>query len=701
MSRLVAPVLFFSHLALFLVVLGNLPDPESGPTASGILSEWRQLAFLIVSSQATLVVLWTGLGPEPFVIRVLCGILLLAFIIGLPVVIDGTEPGAVYAPVVVLVAVPLIVLFRGLNWQLAFRETESGRHSASLSLFLILAAVASFLGVFRERIAWPELWHAFRSQPPDVEQLAPWLCGIALLWVCGVGCSVCTLSARPAAVLYARAWRWMLLCVVVAFAWSYFAIQKNAPVEALQRPVIVRSILYYLVQEFFYFNSLTILTLVLLGQAGWRIAKSNTSDAATDSNAQPYRPLGIHMALLATIVVSGLATIWTGTLDGSYVRWAAHSLFPPSGQVRHVEFHQVHDTTLERLSTSSALTKLTLRDGELSTNGLSHLRKLPQLDQLALHDVKIEQDALVELAHLKSLSSLYVERGNIDGRHWNHLPMMPNLKQVILSDIGVSDEAAAALLAKTPAVETLCLVHLPIGDSTLERVAKLRKLKHLDISRTSVSRDGLDHLEGLDLERLTMSLQPRDDDLLRRYLRVVQPPETHVFGSFDRWPDVTDRGLAFIAPTTRKLTLNGASFTDDGLLQLRRLEQLEELNLNGIQATAAGLETITEFSRLRRLEIYNVPLDDEQLTWLADIDGLEHLTLWRTGVTDSFLPITGRLRSLKTLTLAYNPLTSEGLAALKDLKPGVSVYLVGTTITSAAIENLRRMLPENEIIVLR
>ncbi|MGE5294792.1 MAG: M56 family metallopeptidase, partial [Solirubrobacterales bacterium] len=147
-------------------------------------------------------------------------------------------------------------------------------------------------------------------------------------------------------------------------------------------------------------------------------------------------------------------------------------------------------------------------------------------------------------------------------------------------------------------------------DSVLTDIARLRGLKALDLTVTTVTGDGLDHLREIpDLRWLSLASTPLNDEgaahlaslgsleyLNLRYTKITDAAMAHVGGLRGlKWLSldgtaVGDEGMAMLKASTslQSLSLWNCKITDEGLGHLDGLVNLTELDLVATQITDKG-----------------------------------------------------------------------------------------------------------------
>ena len=120
--------------------------------------------------------------------------------------------------------------------------------------------------------------------------------------------------------------------------------------------------------------------------------------------------------------------------------------------------------------------------------------------------------------------------------------------------------------------------------------------------------------------------------------------------------------------------LSGKSLTDDGLAQVKYIENLIDLHLKDTQITDGGLSHLKGMPSLTKLHLEETAITDDGLVYLKDIPNLEWLNIYGTQVTDA------------------------GIDHLKSLSKLKKLYIWKTKITIPGFQRLKRELPDTDII---
>jgi Leucine-rich repeat (LRR) protein len=149
----------------------------------------------------------------------------------------------------------------------------------------------------------------------------------------------------------------------------------------------------------------------------------------------------------------------------------------------------------------------------------------------------------------------------------------------------------------------------------------------------------------------------------------------------------------------RRLVLDGTPITNAGLSGLKELPALEDLSLARTQVGDAGLELLKIQKKLRRLVLDGCPVRGTGLPHLKELPNLTDLRLGCPTLTDLFAKNLGQLTKLERLSLATSGVTDDGLKRLSGLRNLRELELIGTKVTAAGTAELRRALPECNVMI--
>lgn len=347
------------------------------------------------------------------------------------------------------------------------------------------------------------------------------------------------------------------------------------------------------------------------------------------------------------------------------------------------------DAVLARVATLDHVTALAIGGSrELTDEGLRHLARMPQLEDLNLSEYpggRLTDRGLDVLRHLPNLRRFEMtwQRGITDAGASN-LRFCNHLERVDLMGSPTGDGVIEALEGKQT------LRHFKSGrmvtDAGLRRLQNVPALTGLLIDGPFTN-DGLASLAGL--ERLT------DLDLFWHvthvtadgFAHLVKLPNLAVLGADGRLSD--DGAMRHIGamPRLRRLRAQESAATEVGFEALSRSPTLE--GFWGRECANFGSRALIAFSKmpsLRQLGVGLQRVDDDVLSTLPQFPALTELT--PIGVQDAGFRHIGRCERLERLTCMYcrdtTDAATEHIAGLR-----LRYYYAGLTkITDRSLEIL-------------
>jgi hypothetical protein len=146
---------------------------------------------------------------------------------------------------------------------------------------------------------------------------------------------------------------------------------------------------------------------------------------------------------------------------------------------------------------------------------------------------------------------------------------------------------------------------------------------------------------------------------------------------------------------------------DADLLILPSLWNLESLQLAECNVTEKGLASLRSLGQLRELSLMRLShiryggglqgLSDDCLIPIQNLTNLETLTLTGNRITDTGLAKLAGLAKLEALDLDATDVTDAGLVHLQALRQLKTVGLAGTGVTPEGVKKLKSVLPELDI----
>ena len=235
--------------------------------------------------------------------------------------------------------------------------------------------------------------------------------------------------------------------------------------------------------------------------------------------------------------------------------------------------HLGHITTLESLNVIST---------KASDEWIAPLGRLTKLKTLRFtNNGKLTDAGMETFAGLANLESFSFVGTGITGKAYAKCANWTHVVKVSHRGSSIDDEGLKALCECLTNLESISLAHAKFTNTGAVHLAKLSKLKGLEIGSRNATPACLKNLSSLPLEYLQLG-----DGL------------------------DSAEGIAALKaiPTLRRLTLTHCKELDDaGLSLAAALTQLDQLELGGLLLPDARLPSLSAFSHLKELKLINRP----------------------------------------------------------------------------------------------
>jgi hypothetical protein len=166
------------------------------------------------------------------------------------------------------------------------------------------------------------------------------------------------------------------------------------------------------------------------------------------------------------------------------------------------------DDLLKQISTLPGLTGLMLIETQATDDGLRHIGKMTDLEELYIWDAKFITDAGVShLSRLTNLKMVHIGNSNLTDDSLARISSLPKMEEMSLQQNHFSDEGLARLSGKER-LKRVCvgLGDVRITDGGLAHLADFEKLELLDLQKSRVTHQGLEQLKRLpNLKELWLS----------------------------------------------------------------------------------------------------------------------------------------------------------------------------------------------------
>jgi len=308
----------------------------------------------------------------------------------------------------------------------------------------------------------------------------------------------------------------------------------------------------------------------------------------------------------------------------------------------------------------------------LQNKGLvARLDSHDQITEVSVGDIA-DDELLVKLATLPKLKRLSISSSqSITGRGMMVISRMPELETLEFYSVSLSTESLA-LLRPLHGLRELGLRGAQLTDAGAAHLEGLKGLVVLRVGDNLLSDAGIEHLSGLaNLEILEIPGSNRKDSGtmitdagMPHLARLTKLRELNLSGLL-----ITNAGFAHLSGLhkLRRLQLNNTRITCRGLEPLAGFPELESLSIGGPSFGDDGMENLGACKGLRHLELARTEIGDEGLRYVGTLDNLERLSFVSRFVTDAGLTHLASLNNLKHLELHASRITDESLLHLSGI----------------------------------
>jgi DNA-directed RNA polymerase subunit RPC12/RpoP len=164
-------------------------------------------------------------------------------------------------------------------------------------------------------------------------------------------------------------------------------------------------------------------------------------------------------------------------------------------------------------------------------------------------------------------------------------------------------------------------------------------------------------------------------------------------------PAIRDRDLGQFTdlPRLRRLVLDDAPITDEGMKTIGTLTRLESLAVCNTLVTDAGLASLQNLTRLEKLRLDKLRITDAGLAYAKAFPKLKHLSLWRTDISDAGLASLKSLPVLEHLSLDETGVSDAGLKELYGLSSLRYLTVWRTKVSDKGVQELKKALPQLKV----
>jgi internalin A len=267
--------------------------------------------------------------------------------------------------------------------------------------------------------------------------------------------------------------------------------------------------------------------------------------------------------------LKGMTSLRTLDLHGTAVGGADLANLKDLTLLEDLDLSETHvqDEDMASLAGLTNLTRLNLMETDVRGPGLRRLRGLKRLSVR----IVLNGDDLENLDGTPSIAALQLNLHKLSTDCLDQFSLHPEIADLYLKGSYFDDES-------------------PIDDERIENVAKLTRLRKLDLFNVHISDAGMSRLANLtELKELSLGFS------------AIQGSGLAVLSKLPRLEVLTlanlslcDDDLKHLGPLTqlRELTVNGNSLTDAALGHLAGLKQLRTISIRSTRITTKGVQKL-------------------------------------------------------------------------------------------------------------
>jgi len=254
---------------------------------------------------------------------------------------------------------------------------------------------------------------------------------------------------------------------------------------------------------------------------------------------------------------------------------------PGAGPHDHRKVDPYDAAFFEHLGYITTLESLNVIATKFNDAWMPSIGKLTRLKTLRFtNNGKVSDAGMAQLAGLKDLEQFSFVGTQITGRAYAKFEGFTKLARVSHRGSSIDDEGLMQLCDHLPNLENISLAHAKFTDAAAPNLAKLTKLKGLELGTMNATPQTLKHIAKLPLE----------------YLQLGEG-----FDSPESIPFIKD------ISTLRRLTFTNAKpLTDADLKVVAGMKQLEQLELGKIELSDARLAFFKDFAFLKSMRLVPV-----------------------------------------------------------------------------------------------
>jgi hypothetical protein len=270
-----------------------------------------------------------------------------------------------------------------------------------------------------------------------------------------------------------------------------------------------------------------------------------------------------------------------------------------------VENANLSDADLAIIGRMTGLKRLKIGAASITSEGLGHLARLPNLESLTLERIQFTRSRQADPSGFSALQRLTIVQSSEFGDDaFASFGSPPNLEEVHFNQTRIGDQRLAQLIGNGK-VRLLHIFEGELTDASLKVLASHTAPKSLVLSRMPLTNKGLHELAGKEFPDLGLDHTAITDEGFRALAEI--------------------KGLEHVNLAGTKVTGTGVSLLNSDTL-------LKHLDLSGAALTPAGIQALAK-ANISELVLSHTSIGDQELLLFANSDKLTALDVTNTSVT--------------------------------------------------------------------
>ena len=251
---------------------------------------------------------------------------------------------------------------------------------------------------------------------------------------------------------------------------------------------------------------------------------------------------------------------------------------PGAGPHDHRKDDPYDAAFFEHVGHLTALESLNIISTKMNDEWIGPIARLTKLKSLRFtNNGKLTDAGLEKLGGLKNLEAFSFIGTGMKGHAFAKFTGWTKLTRCSFRGSSIDDEGLRLICERFPQLESLVLAHAKFTDVGAPHLAKLTKLKGLELGTHNATPASLSHITALPLEYLQLG-EGFDSPASLPYLKSLK--------------------------SLKRLTLtNCKTVTDDDLRQIAALKQVENLELGSLALSETRLALLKNFAHLKALRV--------------------------------------------------------------------------------------------------